>query len=434
MPTITDLPDELLDEIAHLLPKGTLFSLCTVSNRFQPHATRWLYRYLALAGNGATIKICKVLISNKLAATSVRKVLLWPGLAFSRTSLTGGPFYLYLSAFYKLLSRALACVVNVENIRLMFPYCGGSLSLDACTFPNLHSFATTMEPHTLASFIRRHPQLQELHISPSDLRSIPLSEFSGISLSSLNSICLPQSLMSIISPDAPIQSVLSPEIEDDNEEIPIFIKQLSRYCTTLTELHLCRPHWNAEVLMHVATLLPKIKSFTFTRMTPGLHHHSNAAFLEACEKALPFFSSLSQLRIEVVRSRELSGSTSVSNYRCDFKMVQIWGNKCPTLNICVFPSGTAWHRIEDNVWMPDLHHKAAIRWFYEAASVEQFPFHIKGSLQGLWVSSGRVDTLGLLNFMSPSAMESVGLYPQTEEDESEFYSSDSDEGDIGIEE
>lgn len=84
--------------------------------------------------------------------------------------------------------------------------------------------------------------------------------------------------------------------------------------------------------------------------------------------------------------------------------------------------------------MPDLHHKAAIRWFYEAASVEQFPFHIKGSLQGLWVSSGRVDTLGLLNFMSPSAMESVGLYPQTEEDESEFYSSDSDEGDIGIEE
>lgn len=434
MPTITDLPDELLDEIAHLLPKGTLYSLCTVSNRFQPRATRWLYRCLALAGNGETIKICKVLVSNKLAAISVRKVLLWPGLAFSRLSLTGGPFYLYLSAFYKLLSRALACAINVENIRLMFPYCGASLSLDACAFPNLHSFATTMEPHTLASFVRRHSQLQELHISPSDLSSIPLSEFSGISLSSLNSVCLPQSLLFIISPDAPLQSVLSPEIEDDNEEIPDFIRHLSRYCTTLTELHLCRPHWNAEVLMHIATLLPKIKSFAFTRMIPGLHHHSNAAFLEACETALPFFSSLNQLRIEVVRNRELSGFNFVSDYRCDFKMVQIWGNICPTLNVCAFPSGTAWHRIEENVWMPDLHHKAAIRWFFEAASTDQFPIHVMGSLQQFCDSMGKVDTLGLLNFRSPSAMESIGLYPQTEENESEFYSSDSDENDVEIEE
>ncbi|KAG2060393.1 hypothetical protein BDR06DRAFT_948551 [Suillus hirtellus] len=434
MPTITDLPDELLDEITHLLPKGTLFSLCTVSNRFQPRATRWLYRSLALAGNGDTIKICNALISNKIAAISVRKVLLWPGLAFSRLSLTGGPFYLYLSAFYKLLSRALACAINVENIRLMFPYCGASLSFDACAFTNLHSFATTMEPHTLASFVRRHPQLQELHISPSDVRSITLSEFSGISLSSLNSVCLPQSLLFIISPDAPLRSVLSPEIEDDNEEIPQFIRHLSRYSTTLTELHLCRPHWNAEVLMHVATLLPKIKSFTFTRMAPGLHDPANVAFLEACEAALPFFSSLGQFRIEVARNRELSGFTFVSDYRCDFTTVQMWGNKCPTLSICAFPSGTAWHRIEDNVWMPDLHHKAAIRWFFEAASTDQFPIGVMGSLQLFCDSMGKVDTLGLLNFRSPSAMESIGLYHQTEEDESEVYSSDSDENDVEIEE
>jgi hypothetical protein len=31
-------------------------------------------------------------------------------------------------------------------------------------------------------------------------------------------------------------------------------------------------------------------------------------------------------------------------------------------------------------------------------------------------------------------MESIGLYPQTEENESEFYSSDSDENDVEIEE
>ncbi|KAG1735417.1 hypothetical protein EDB19DRAFT_1103074 [Suillus lakei] len=316
----------------------------------------------------------------------------------------------------------------------MFPYCGASLSLDACAFPNLRSFATTMEPHTLASFVRRHPQLRELHISPSDLRSIPLPEFSGISLSSLNSVCLPESLLFIISPDAPLRSVLSPEIEDDNEEIPNYIRNLSRYCTTLSELHLSRPHWNAEVLMHVATLLPKIRTFTFTRMIPGLRHHSNVAFLEACETALPFFSSLSQLRIEVARSREIAGFASVSDYRSDFKTVQIWGNKCPTLSICVFPSGTAWHRIKDNVWTPDLHHQAAIRWFFEATSTDQFPINVMGSLEQFCDSMGKVDALGLLNFRSPSAMESAGLYPQTEEDESEYYSSDSDENDLEIEE
>jgi len=97
-------------------------------------------------------------------------------------------------------------------------------------------------------------------------------------------------------------------------------------------------------------------------------------------------------------------------------------------------AGTAWHRIEENVWMPDLHHKAAIRWFFEAASTDQFPIHVMGSLQQFCDSIGKVDTLGLLNFRSPSAMESIGLYPQTEENESEFYSSDSDENDVEIEE
>ncbi|KAG0702445.1 hypothetical protein DFH29DRAFT_999394 [Suillus ampliporus] len=434
MPTITDLPDELLDEIAFFLPKGTLFSLCTVSHRFQPRAMRWLYRCLALAGNGETIKICKVLVSNHLAATSVRKVLLWPGLAFSRQHITGGPFYLYLSAFYKLLSRALSCTTNVESIRLMFPYCGASLALDACTFPNLRSFATTMEPYTLASFVRRHPQLQELHISPSDARSIPLSEFSGIYLSLLKSVCLPEPLLFMVSPEAPLQSLLSAEIEDDNEEIPNYIRHISRHCTTLTELHLCRPHWNADALMHVATLLPNITNFTFTRMAPGLQHDSKVAFLDACEAALPFFSSLSLIRVESARNDGRLRFTRVSDYRCDFKMVHTWGNKCPTLSICVFPSGTAWHRLEDNVWMPDLHQKAAIRWFFEAAFTSQFPIDVMGSLQQFCDSIGKVDTLGLLDFRSPSTLESLGLYPQAEEDEPDDDSSEADESDVEIEE
>jgi hypothetical protein len=90
MPTINDLPEELLDEVALLLPKGTLCSLCTVSTLFQPRATRWLYRHLGLAGDVDTIKICKAIISNPLAAISVRRILLWPGLAFSCPDTAGG--------------------------------------------------------------------------------------------------------------------------------------------------------------------------------------------------------------------------------------------------------------------------------------------------------------------------------------------------------
>ncbi|KAG1735719.1 uncharacterized protein EDB91DRAFT_1143934 [Suillus paluster] len=431
MRTITDLPDELLDEIAFFLPQGTLFFLCTVSKRFQPRATRWLYRCLALAGNGETIKICKALISNHFSAVSVRKVLLWPGLAFSRPTLTEGPFYLYLSSFYKLLSRALSCMVNVESIRLMFPYCGASLTLDACTFPNLHSFATTMEPHTLASFVRRHPQLQELHISPSDAKSVPLSEFSGIRLSLVKSVALPEPLLFMVSPEAPLESLLSAEIEDDNEEIPNYIRNISRYCTTLSELHLCRPHWNAEALMHVATLLPNITNFAFTRMAPGLHHDANVAFLDACEAALPFFKSLNQIR--VTRNQGRSRFTRMSNYRFDSKMVQTWGKKCPTLDICVFPSGTAWHRVEDNVWMPDLHQKAAIRWLFKIAFTGQFPIDVAESLQQFCDSIGKVDTLGLLDFRSPST--SLGLYAHAEEDNEPYYeSSESDESEVESEE
>jgi hypothetical protein len=177
-------------------------------------------------------------------------------------------------------------MTNVESIRLMFPYCGASLPLNGCTFPNLHSFATTMEPYTLASFINRHPQLRELHISLSHDRSLLLSEFDGISLSSLKAACLPESLLFMVSPEAPLQSILSVEIEVDNEEIPNYITHLSRFRTTLTQLHLCRLYWNHEVPMLVATSLPNITSFAFTRMASGLRHESNVAVRFCCPSVI----------------------------------------------------------------------------------------------------------------------------------------------------
>ncbi|OAX39017.1 hypothetical protein K503DRAFT_769882 [Rhizopogon vinicolor AM-OR11-026] len=432
MPTIDDLPEELLDGIAFLLPRGTLFSLSTVSTLFQPFATRWLYRQLGLAGNADTIRICKAIISNPLAAISVRRVLLWPGLAFSRPDTTGGPFYSYLSSFYKLLSRALSRVTKAESIRLMFPYCGASMPLDICTFPNLRSFATTMEPYTLASFIKRHPQLQELHISLSHDRSLPLPEFSGISLSLLKSACLPESLLFMVSPEAPLRSILSVEIEDDSGEIPNYVGHLSRFSTTLSELHLCRLHWNNEIPMTIATSLPNVTSFAFTRMVPGLRHESNVAFLNACEAALPLFSSLSQLRAEVARNQGRLHCTHDYNYRSDFNKVQRWGKICPTLNTCVFPSGTAWHRLEDNIWMPDLHQKAALEWLFEAACTGEFPDDVTKAVQLFCGTGGKFDILGLLDFRSPSTMESFGVYSQTEDDDDDS-DDEIDEPDIEIE-
>ncbi|OJA14352.1 hypothetical protein AZE42_09676 [Rhizopogon vesiculosus] len=370
MPTIDDLPEELLDGIARLLPRGTLFSLSTVSTLFRPFATRWLYRQLGLAGNADTIRICKAIISNPLAAISVRRVLLWPGLAFSRpdTIGAGGPFYSYLSSFYKLLSRALSRATKVESIRLMFPYCGASMPLDICTFPNLRSFATTMEPYTLASFIKRHPQLQELHISLSHDRSLPLPEFRGISLPLLKSACLPESLLFMVSPEAPLRSILSVEIEDNSEAIPNYVGHLSRFSTTLSELHLCRLYWNDEIPMLIATSLPNVTSFAFTRMSPGLRHESNVAFLNACEAALPLFSSLSQLRAEVARNQG----------DCTVLMITT-----TDLTSRRSKAGTAWHRLEDDIWMPDLHQKAALEWLFEAACTGEFPDDItKTSILG----------------------------------------------------
>jgi hypothetical protein len=178
------------------------------------------------------------------------------------------------------MSRALSCTTKVESIRLMFPYCGASMPLSACTFPNLRSFATTMEPHTLASFVRRHPQLQELHISLSHDRTLQLSEFSGISLPLLKSICLPESLLFMVSQEAPLQSVLSVEIDDDKGTN--YVGLLSRFSATLSELHLCRLYWSNEVPMLVATSLPNITSFAFTRMAHGLRHESNVAASFCC--------------------------------------------------------------------------------------------------------------------------------------------------------
>lgn len=96
-------------------------------------------------------------------------------------------------------------------------------------------------------------------------------------------------------------------------------------------------------------------------------------------------------------------------------------------------AGTAWHRLEDNVWMPDLHQRAAVRWFFEAAFTNQFPDNLMEPVQLFCGSSGKCDMLGLLNFRSPSTVESLGLYSQTEDD-SDDQSSEMDETDVEVEE
>ena len=64
----------------------------------------------------------------------------------------------------------------------------------------------------------------------------------------------------------------------------------------------------------------------------------------------------------------------------------------------------------------------------------QFPRNVIGSLQQFCDSNGNVNTLGLLNFRSPSTMKSLGLCSQTKEDESDYTSSGVDDSDVEFEE
>ncbi|KIJ69757.1 hypothetical protein HYDPIDRAFT_104380 [Hydnomerulius pinastri MD-312] len=72
--TITDLPHELLDDILQRISRETCF--CRVSKGLSSPATRWLYRDLRLESAKQSVQVCRAIISNPIAAQSVRTLVL----------------------------------------------------------------------------------------------------------------------------------------------------------------------------------------------------------------------------------------------------------------------------------------------------------------------------------------------------------------------
>jgi hypothetical protein len=79
--------------------------------------------------------------------------------------------------------------------------------------------------------------------------------------------------------------------------------------------------------------------------------------------------------------------------------------------------------------MPDLHQRTAVRWLFEAFFKGQFPRNIMEAVQLFCGTKGKLDIIGLLNFQSPSSMESLGLPSQAQGD-SDDESSEMDESDV----
>ncbi|KII94854.1 hypothetical protein PLICRDRAFT_194533 [Plicaturopsis crispa FD-325 SS-3] len=158
---LLDLPIELISEVAEYAPRNDLLTLCTVSRVVGELATRVLYRDIDLSTPKTTIRCCRTLVTNVVAARSVHAISIlledWESM---------NPGATLLSAFFRLVQKALGRLIRVTRFLLNVRDARGHDILSVSHFPHLLFFeARCMIKHsTLVPFLQRHSGLETLRV------------------------------------------------------------------------------------------------------------------------------------------------------------------------------------------------------------------------------------------------------------------------------
>ncbi|KAF9002413.1 hypothetical protein BDQ17DRAFT_529032 [Cyathus striatus] len=165
LPSLPNLPQEIIAEIVTYLPTSSRLSLCLTKKVFKDACVRAIYRHIYLSGWRKIVLCCRSLVGNERAARSVRSISF--DVAHFRQCLL-------LRAFQTLYHTALSCISpTVTSLEIL----SGTPLLSPCrhTFPALKTFTTTLVLcPLLTSFLSRHPTLTDL-ILFNNFLSPPLS-------------------------------------------------------------------------------------------------------------------------------------------------------------------------------------------------------------------------------------------------------------------
>ncbi|KAJ3731333.1 hypothetical protein DFJ43DRAFT_1079716 [Lentinula guzmanii] len=369
-PSFISLPVELLTEIIRFSNPKTQASLCRVSKGLNFLSIPILYNDIFLQSFSATYKCLLTFSTCPALGAAVR--LLHIAYNTEQSSTEGG-----VCKHAELLQNALTLMPNLLCLAVNPPQTERDAyenAISKCLFPKLDTFIWSA-PFSLQllQFLTRHrDQLITVAFNFEPLEPITIYRYS---LSDAEPIILPGLVkfygelhhVRLLGAEDTLKSVTGQwtgQESTDFENCMISLGQTKR----LVELDLM---WPVLDIIHLEIISRHVK--TLQDLTISLssvyvrEHESNDIRIKT---ALSRFPDLLKLSIRNAGHHE-PGKAKFSLDE-DYRTVKVWGDRCPSLAICITPRHTRWIRCEghdaDNTieWVPTPLVGEARKWYKNA--------------------------------------------------------------------
>ncbi|EGO02087.1 hypothetical protein SERLA73DRAFT_71231 [Serpula lacrymans var. lacrymans S7.3] len=227
--------------------------------------------------------------------------------------------------------------------------------------------------------------------------------FHDIHLPLLDACTAPSTLLPFLVAETPVNNV-TVFWEPDHHDYDDMMKVLANSAAPIRVLNTLRPGWSIDLARSVAKNLPSLTFLSIQNIMPILPMISTGQFMSSFEGLLPHFRNIEYLVITRVTLLDFYAEFRV--FDRDLSVVIRWGNICPTLKVCVFPSGVVWHRIKNNAWIPEISHPLSEEWLMRTIAKNKYPVvegYITEALKTYIVTSGKDDKLGLRRLVMPDS-------------------------------
>ncbi|KAJ7687651.1 hypothetical protein B0H17DRAFT_1203541 [Mycena rosella] len=336
------LPNEIIAEIVQAAPRSDQASLCRVSKLFHDLCLPILYGVVDLEADASVADFGDIVLSNAALAGLVRSYSVdYPKAGMSMDAVTSfSPILVDSSkAFVRLealsISYMLLTATDLENLfRWTFPH------LVRCSL-GMHTasshWSDTEQRHTFASFLIRHPGLENLYIQ---LGPHSLERSSGV-------VRIPLlRLQQLRCPSRILSSIVAPGIKqvelywDDSglDEVDTIVLALKAMIPSDVPF-ICSNEACDKNLPAVVDSLSRNLPHTRT-LRLCLYYSPMKEVIDHLKSCLPCFTGLAFLSVQY--------SSMVNSPREEEEQLNVLSDACPTLEACRLHH-RAWRKV-DGMW------------------------------------------------------------------------------------
>ncbi|KAJ7202046.1 hypothetical protein GGX14DRAFT_463593 [Mycena pura] len=354
---LTDLPNELIHEVAACTELGDLLTLCRTSRFIHAHCLPRIYRSITLKDVAQVSKWCQTILLRTTAAQSVHNLIISCSPSDPSTN------------FYTMMHSAIRRLENLQSLtvsksRTIFH-----------TFSDLHfprlSNVIAPSSYDIFPFLTRHPMLCRVLVMPSADDNGTWWENPGITfpltpserqiqMPDLQVFAGPLTVARAVVPGSLVSILIIYWEKERTTSFSDDVAMLAQSNSDILDLQNLIFGWirNQSLLRAIADHIPRVKRLRLRNLL-DLHTLTEwIMFLEYVEDTLSSFPCLTHLDLLDKSCPPLDGDDYevfvFSVLDDDFRTIRRWAAICPTLLRVRLPRTRTIWEFRNGIWFPHL--------------------------------------------------------------------------------